>query len=202
MWWHTPGTHATPLRAREHRLAKIHPSGRLRWCDPAAYAPYGPPLALDALDFTAAPARTAMLRPGATLAPRSQWAALQTAGAALSYLEVAPAAGRLSVSPDVGQAKDFIRAWLTGMIAAALAYPDMQALGYRWAGHWEDCAAAPSWSPRIRISSSPSPPRCAWSMPRARSVTRTRRPRMAGVRRSCRIWARRYAAAAPQPRDA
>ncbi|HVI88135.1 MAG TPA: PDDEXK nuclease domain-containing protein [Dongiaceae bacterium] len=45
-------------------------------------------------------------------------------------------------------------------------------------------------------------PRCARSMPRARSVTRTRRPRMAGVRRSCRLRARRHAAAAAQPRDA
>jgi len=71
---------------------------------------------------------------------RGQLAGLGLATAALSYLEPNVPNG-VKLHKNFAFTKDFIGTSLKGTIGAALAFLEMQSLGYVWQGHWEDCVA-------------------------------------------------------------
>lgn len=110
-----------------------------------AVTPVGSPLSVGPLLFIYASVRTSILGPKIGL--RGQLAGAALGSAALCYLTpflksaIALPPNSIFLHHNFYNAKDFIGASIKGTIGAALAYLEMQHLGYAWNGHWEDCVA-------------------------------------------------------------
>lgn len=108
-----------------------------------AAAPVGIPLSVNPLLFIYASMRTSIL--GSKVGLRGQLAGAALGSAALCYLTpflnsvVAASPNSIFLHHNFYHVKDFIGASIKGTIGAALAYLEMQRLGYAWSGHWEDC---------------------------------------------------------------
>lgn len=111
-----------------------------------AVTPVGSPLSVGPLLFIYASVRTSILGPKVGL--RGQLAGAALGSAALCYLTpflksaIALPPNSIFLHHNFYNAKDFIGASIKGTIGAALAYLEMQHLGYAWNGHWEDCVAS------------------------------------------------------------
>jgi len=114
----------------------------------AVVSPYSKtPLSINPLLFAYAATRASILGPRIGL--RGQLAGAGLATASLSYLTLFPPKGiaasptkRVYLHHNFDNAKDFIGSSIKGTIGAAIAYLEMQGLGYAWSGHWEDCIAS------------------------------------------------------------
>ncbi|WP_233834612.1 hypothetical protein [Paraburkholderia sp. ZP32-5] len=105
------------------------------------------PLSINPLLFAYAATRASILGPRIGL--RGHLAGAGLATASLSYLTLYPPKGiaapptkRIYLHHNFANAKDFVASSIKGTIGAAIAYLEMQGLGYAWSGHWEDCVAS------------------------------------------------------------
>lgn len=126
-------------RARQYDVKRA--GKRVTWN--TAIAPYRTsPLTVDPFAFALAAARTSIIG-GGRLGLRGQLAGFGLSLAALAYLEKRPGK-KLTAHAHFSKTKDFIGKALTGTIGAALCHLEMEALGYVWHGHWEDCTKSSS----------------------------------------------------------
>lgn len=105
-------------------------------------SPYGNDLAIDPLMFVYAAMRASIV--GYKIGLRGQIAGALLGAAALAYLykpksNSSSTADRIRLHWNAHSLKDFVGTGMKGTIGAALAYLEMQDLGYVWKGHWEDC---------------------------------------------------------------
>lgn len=138
MWF---SGNAVVQRGKRYDVRRI--GKRVSWKSPVAS--YGPALQVDPWTFAYAATRASVVETTVSPCGRLAGAALSTA--ALVYLTArsSPRGGldSLNLSSDFALLKDFVGTSLKGTIGAAIAYIEMQNLGYAWAGHWEECVASP-----------------------------------------------------------
>lgn len=121
-------------RSRQYDVKRV--GKRVTWN--TAKVPYGAsPLIVDPFAFALAAARTSIIG-GGRLGLRGQLAGFGLSLAAQAYLENR-LGKNLTTHAHFSRTKDFIGKALTGTIGAALCHLEMEALGYVWHGHWEDC---------------------------------------------------------------
>ncbi len=122
-------------RARSYEFDKM--GVKASWN--AVVSPYGPDLTVNPLAFMYAAARTSIT--GEKLGLHGLLAGIGQAQSALAFLQLCRGSSELAMHKNFPLAKDFIRTGITGTVGAALSYLEMMDLGYKWAGHWEDCVS-------------------------------------------------------------